>query len=158
MSVRFDHLAIAAKDKQRSALFVSNLLGLPEPSSWGPWVSVRLDDGVHLDYAEPGIDFPGQHYALLVSDEVFDRALGSISRASGCPIFLCRRIEVAFDGASRRLRVELLSDAREVAVKLERELDLENGTGARSSACSHQRDPGLASADRFERRDVHRQH
>jgi catechol 2,3-dioxygenase-like lactoylglutathione lyase family enzyme len=44
----------------------------------GPFVSVHLDDGVHLDYAEPGIEFPGQHYALLVTDEVFDHALASI--------------------------------------------------------------------------------
>ena len=74
MSVRFDHVAIAARDRHDSARFLSSLLGLPEPSSWGPFVSVHLDDGVHLDYAEPGIDFPGQHYALLVSDEVFDHA------------------------------------------------------------------------------------
>jgi catechol 2,3-dioxygenase-like lactoylglutathione lyase family enzyme len=31
MSVRFDHVAVAARDKQRSALFLCNLLGLPEP-------------------------------------------------------------------------------------------------------------------------------
>lgn len=80
MSVRFDHVAIAARDKQRSALFLSNLLGLPEPTAWGPFVSLHLDGGVHLDYAEPGIDFPGQHYALLVTDEVFDHALGSLKQ------------------------------------------------------------------------------
>jgi len=78
MSVRFDHVAVAAKDRQDSARFLSRLLGLPEPSSWEPCVSVRLDDGVHLDYAEPGIDFPGQHYALLVSDEVFDQAFDQL--------------------------------------------------------------------------------
>jgi hypothetical protein len=26
---------------------------------------VKLSDGVTLDYAEPGVDFPGQHYAFL---------------------------------------------------------------------------------------------
>ena len=41
-------------------------------------MSVTLDDGVRLDYAEPGIEFPGQHYALLVTDDVFDRALERI--------------------------------------------------------------------------------
>jgi catechol 2,3-dioxygenase-like lactoylglutathione lyase family enzyme len=78
MSVHFNHVAVAAQDKQRSAAFLTSLLGLSEPSSWGPFVSVHLDDGVHLDYAEPGIDFPGQHYALLVSDEVFDHAIERI--------------------------------------------------------------------------------
>jgi len=78
MSVRFDHLAVAAEDKRQSARFLTNLLGLPDPSASGPFLSVTLDDGVRLDYAEPGIAFPGQHYALLVSDDVFDHALERI--------------------------------------------------------------------------------
>jgi hypothetical protein len=41
MSVRFDHVAGAARDKQRSALFLRNLLGLPESDSW-----VRLSASV----------------------------------------------------------------------------------------------------------------
>ena len=82
MSVQFNHVAIAAHDRHGSAAFLADLLGLAEPTSWGPFVSVTLDDGVRLDYAEPGIEFPGQHYALLVSDDVFDRALERI-RADG---------------------------------------------------------------------------
>ncbi|WCB93833.1 hypothetical protein DSM104299_02553 [Baekduia alba] len=77
-------MAVAAKDKLRSATFLKDLLGLSEPTSWGPFLSLTLDDGVRLDYAEPGIDFPGQHYALLVSDDVFDRALERI-QAGGVP-------------------------------------------------------------------------
>lgn len=34
--VHFNHLAVAAKDKQRSATFLKDLLGLEEPTSWGP--------------------------------------------------------------------------------------------------------------------------
>lgn len=88
MSVQFDHLAVAAEDKLASASFLTSLLGLPEPTSWGPFVSVHLDGGVHFDYAEPGIAFPGQHYALLVSDDVFDYALerirtGGIAHSAG---------------------------------------------------------------------------
>jgi catechol 2,3-dioxygenase-like lactoylglutathione lyase family enzyme len=84
--VRLNHVAIAAHDKQRSAAFLADLLGLAQPTSWGPFVSVTLDDGVRLDYAEPGIEFPGQHYALLVSDEVFERALERIT-AQGVPFW-----------------------------------------------------------------------
>jgi catechol 2,3-dioxygenase-like lactoylglutathione lyase family enzyme len=76
--VRFNHLAVAAKDKQDSAAFLKDLLGLAEPTSWGPFLSLTLDDGVRLDYAEPGVEFPGQHYALLVSDDVFDHAVERI--------------------------------------------------------------------------------
>ncbi|HWG25635.1 MAG TPA: VOC family protein, partial [Actinospica sp.] len=50
----------------------------------GPFLSLTLDDGIRLDYAEPGVEFPGQHYALLVSDDVFDRALERI-KANGVP-------------------------------------------------------------------------
>ena len=84
--VHFNPLAVAAKDKQQSATFLKDLLGLPEPTSWGPFLSVTLDDGIRRDYAEPGIDFPGQHYALLVSDDVFDRAVERI-RTSGVPFW-----------------------------------------------------------------------
>jgi catechol 2,3-dioxygenase-like lactoylglutathione lyase family enzyme len=79
----FDHLAVAT-DKQRSASFLATLLGLPEPTVWGPFLSIHLDDGVHLDYAEPGVEFPGQHYALLVTDDIFDAALERI-RTDGVP-------------------------------------------------------------------------
>ena len=78
LPVQLNHLAVAAKDKQHSATFLKDLLGLAEPTSWGPFLSVTLDGGVRLDYAEPGIEFPGQHYALLVSDDVFDRALARL--------------------------------------------------------------------------------
>jgi catechol 2,3-dioxygenase-like lactoylglutathione lyase family enzyme len=84
--IRFNHLAVAARDKQLSATFLTNLLGLPEPTGWGPFLSVTLDDGVRLDYAEPGIEFPGQHYALLVSDDVFESALERI-KAEGVPFW-----------------------------------------------------------------------
>lgn len=86
LPISFNHLAVAARDKQESAAFLANLLGLPEPTAWGPFLSVTLDDGVRLDYAEPGIEFPGQHYALLVSDDVFDRALERIKR-DGIPFW-----------------------------------------------------------------------
>ena len=82
--VQINHLAVAARDKRESATFLKDLLGLPEPTGWGPFLSLTLDDGVRLDYAEPGIDFPGQHYALLVTDAVFDRALDRL-KTDGVP-------------------------------------------------------------------------
>jgi catechol 2,3-dioxygenase-like lactoylglutathione lyase family enzyme len=80
--VHFKRLAVAARDQQQSATFLKDLLGLSEPTSWGPFLSLTLDDGIRLDYAEPGVKFPGQHYALLVTDDVFDHALERI-RADG---------------------------------------------------------------------------
>jgi catechol 2,3-dioxygenase-like lactoylglutathione lyase family enzyme len=75
MSVRFDHLLVAARDKHQSAQFFAEIFGLAAPEEAGFFVSVRLSDGVVLSFAEPGIEFPGQHYAFLVYDDTFDSIL-----------------------------------------------------------------------------------
>lgn len=54
------------------------MFGLPAPQEAGFFVSVELDDGVVLSFAEPGVDFHGQHYAFLVDDETFDGILGRV--------------------------------------------------------------------------------
>ncbi|MFB7369637.1 VOC family protein [Streptomyces sp. NPDC056222] len=76
MSVTFNHTIIAAKDGKESALFFRELLELPEAPSWGPFTNVQLTDGVLLQFATPPphIEIQMQHYALLIDDELFDRA------------------------------------------------------------------------------------
>jgi extradiol dioxygenase family protein len=76
--VRFDHTIIAARDKGESARFFTEIFGLPEPREAGFFVAVHLTDGRVLDFAEPPVDFPGQHYAFLVSEDTFDRILERI--------------------------------------------------------------------------------
>ncbi|MFI2281015.1 VOC family protein [Nocardia beijingensis] len=49
------------------------IFGLPEPREAGFFVAVYLTDGPVLDFAEPPIDCPGQHYAFLVNDDTFDQ-------------------------------------------------------------------------------------
>jgi extradiol dioxygenase family protein len=78
MSVRFDHMLVAAHDKHESARFFAEIFGLPEPKEEGFFVTVRLSDGVDLSFVDVGIAFPGQHYAFLVDDDVFDRILQRI--------------------------------------------------------------------------------
>ena len=79
MSITFNHTIIAARDRQVSASFFTHLFGLPEPTVWGPFVSVMLDEGVFLQFAEPGIDdIQMQHYAFLVDDHSFDEIYGRI--------------------------------------------------------------------------------
>ncbi|AKJ03469.1 catechol 2,3-dioxygenase-like lactoylglutathione lyase family enzyme [Archangium gephyra] len=82
MTVRFNHTIVAAKDKVRSASFLAELLGLPEPQPLGHFLVVKLSDGASLDYIESSNDFPGQHYAFLVSEDVFDSLISKI-RARG---------------------------------------------------------------------------
>jgi catechol 2,3-dioxygenase-like lactoylglutathione lyase family enzyme len=84
MSVRFNHTIVAAKDKERSARFFAELFGLPEPRPFGHFLMVRLEDGASLDYMQTDRDIAGQHYAFLVSEEVFDGLIARI-RERGIP-------------------------------------------------------------------------
>lgn len=76
IDVRFDHTIIPARDKRASAEFFAEIFGLPAPEPAGHFEQIRLSDGRILDFAEPGIDFPGHHYAFLVNDATFDRVVG----------------------------------------------------------------------------------
>jgi catechol 2,3-dioxygenase-like lactoylglutathione lyase family enzyme len=78
MTVQLNHTIVAAKDKARSARFLTELLGLPEPRPFGHFLVVELANGVSLDYVEAPHDIAGQHYAFLVSDDVFDALIAKI--------------------------------------------------------------------------------
>jgi len=78
MPTQLNHLIIAARNKQESAHFLAELLKLGPPVSAGHFLVVALDNQVTLDYVETAIDFQPQHYAFLVSDDVFDYALSCI--------------------------------------------------------------------------------
>lgn len=77
--VRFDHTIVAAIDKRTSAEFFAEVFGLPTPVQAGHFLQVKLSDGRIFDFAEPGIDFPGQHYAFLVDDPTFDAVVDRIT-------------------------------------------------------------------------------
>ncbi|WP_337062046.1 VOC family protein [Kineococcus sp. G2] len=75
MPASFNHTIIAAVDREESARFYRDLLeALPAPS-WGAFTNLLLPDGVLLQFAEPPVDIQMQHYAFLVDDDLFDRAL-----------------------------------------------------------------------------------
>lgn len=78
MSVRFNHTIIAAKDKVASARFLAELLGLPEPRPFGHFQVVKLSDGASLDFANTEEEIRSQHYAFLVSEEVFDSLIAKL--------------------------------------------------------------------------------
>lgn len=78
MPTHLNHLIIAAHDKHKSAYFLAELLNLAAPVTAGAFLAVTLDNTVTLDYVETALEFPPQHYAFLVSDDVFDAALARI--------------------------------------------------------------------------------
>ena len=77
MSVQLNHTIVAARDRQESAAFLADVLGLEPPTTFGPFAVVQLDNGVSLDFVDDAEAHP-RHYAFLVSDEDFDEIFGRI--------------------------------------------------------------------------------
>ena len=85
MTAELNHLIVPARDKWASAKFLAGILGVPAGPEWGRFATVRVANGVTLDYADAG-EFQAHHYAFLVSDEEFDAALTRLQDAS-LPIY-----------------------------------------------------------------------
>jgi catechol 2,3-dioxygenase-like lactoylglutathione lyase family enzyme len=84
MAVELNHTIVAARDKRAAATFLTDLLGLPAPASFGPFLVVPLNNGVSLDFMDTSEDIRPQHYAFLVSEAEFDAIFGRI-RARNLP-------------------------------------------------------------------------
>jgi catechol 2,3-dioxygenase-like lactoylglutathione lyase family enzyme len=78
MSVQLNHTIVNVTDKQASATFVTEILGLPEPKPFGPFLVVEMANGVSLDFADDHGEVRPQHYAFLVSEQEFDEIFGRI--------------------------------------------------------------------------------
>lgn len=72
MSVQLNHTIVGCRDKEVSAGFLTEILGLPPPRAFGPFLVVEADNGVSLDYREATGEIASQHYAFLVGEEAFD--------------------------------------------------------------------------------------
>jgi catechol 2,3-dioxygenase-like lactoylglutathione lyase family enzyme len=77
MPVHLNHTIVHASDQERSAAFLTELLGLPEPARYGPFLVVQVDNDVSLDVMADAGPIHPQHYAFLVTeaefDDIFDR-------------------------------------------------------------------------------------
>lgn len=67
-----NHTIVWCSDKQRSAEFLTDILGLPPARPFFHFLVVELKNGVSLDYYQKDGPVSPQHYAFLVSDEEFD--------------------------------------------------------------------------------------
>ena len=79
MTVQLNHTIIPARNKKESAKFLSEVLGLPEPFAFGPFMAVPVDS-LTLDYVDVDAnqEIESRHYAFLVSEEEFDQIFGRI--------------------------------------------------------------------------------
>jgi catechol 2,3-dioxygenase-like lactoylglutathione lyase family enzyme len=78
MSVRLNHTIVWCRDKQRSATFLTEILGRPTPTRFGPFLVVEVDNGVSLDFHEIDGEIASQHYAFLIGEADFDNIFGRI--------------------------------------------------------------------------------
>ncbi len=84
MPAQLNHTIVAARDQEESASFLAEILGLPEPTHYGPFTIVEAANGVSLDFIDADGDIVSQHYAFLVSESDFDEIFGRL-RERGLP-------------------------------------------------------------------------
>lgn len=72
MTIELNHTIIAARDNKLSANFLATILGLPAPTSFGPFMVVETDNHVSLDFMSTEKEIQPRHYAFLINEAEFD--------------------------------------------------------------------------------------
>ena len=92
MAIRFNHTIVAARNREESARYFTELFGLEPAREFGHFLAVTLEHGVSLDFAKAPDDQPihPQHYAFLVDEEEFDADLRPHPRSAANSIGLTR--------------------------------------------------------------------
>ena len=78
MTVRLNHTIVHARDKRASATFLADILGLPDPVPFGPFIGVQTGNDVTLDFLDADGEITVEHYAFLVDENEFDEIFGRI--------------------------------------------------------------------------------
>lgn len=71
MAVQLNHTIVNASDRDATADFLVDILGLEPAGTYGPFREVRVGNDVSLDVFNAGVVHP-QHYAFLVGEDEFD--------------------------------------------------------------------------------------
>jgi catechol 2,3-dioxygenase-like lactoylglutathione lyase family enzyme len=80
MPVELNHTIVTVRDKHEAATFLTEILGLPPYTRYGPFAVVELANGVSLDFADDHGEVVPRHYAFLVGDGEFDEIFGRIKQ------------------------------------------------------------------------------
>jgi catechol 2,3-dioxygenase-like lactoylglutathione lyase family enzyme len=87
MAVQLNHTIVHSRNSQAAAAFWAELLNLPGPGRFGPFLVLTTGNGVNLDFLdflESDGELMTQHYAFLISESEFDEIFGRI-RARNLP-------------------------------------------------------------------------
>lgn len=80
--IELNHTIVHSRDRWAAARDVASVLGLPEPTAYGPFAVVGLAHGLSLDFMDDAGQISSQHYAFLVGEDDFD-AIWSRIREQG---------------------------------------------------------------------------
>jgi catechol 2,3-dioxygenase-like lactoylglutathione lyase family enzyme len=79
MPARLNHTIVWCRDQQKSAHFLTQVLGLPPPRRFMQFLVVDLANDVSVDYYEEQDEpIALQHLAFLVDEDEFDAALARV--------------------------------------------------------------------------------
>ena len=78
MPVQLNHTIVASRDNKQGAQWMAEMLGLPDPAPFGPFMGVETENGVALDFLTHTGEITPQHYAFLITEEEFDQIFGRI--------------------------------------------------------------------------------
>lgn len=78
VDAQFGHTIVRRDDKRPSAILITEALGLSDPAQLGSMLVVLRGRGIPPGAVRGGDPVPGQHYAVLVSEEEFDQAFAFI--------------------------------------------------------------------------------
>lgn len=79
MSIKLNHIIIPAYNSELSANFLARILGLPAPIQVGPFMMVKTNNDVDLDFMTTSENMQPRHYAFLVSEPEFDQIFARIA-------------------------------------------------------------------------------
>jgi hypothetical protein len=71
MTVKLNHTIVHAKDRAATAAHLADVLGLADPTPYGPYLVVEHANEVSLDVMQD-VGATSQHYAFLVGEQEFD--------------------------------------------------------------------------------------
>lgn len=83
MSVELNHTIVNVRNKEESAKFFAEMLGLPPAKPFlGYFLVLQTINGVSLDFIDSTETIEPQHYAFLVSEIEFDQIFERIKKRS----------------------------------------------------------------------------
>ena len=114
MTVKLNHTIVHAKDRAATAAHLADVLGLAEPTPYGPFLVVELANEVSLDVMQDA-EATSQHYAFLVGEQEFDAIHARILERGGPILCVADISKMRFSAMDAEARQQLAANADELA-------------------------------------------